>query len=405
MKIAVVGNGAASIVCVLKLMEASPGASITWYGGKSVLIGSGRTPDISDTPYGVAYGRCGSNHLLNVPAEKMSVYPEGLSFVEFLKNTVDNRDNYEGKFVGRVLYQRYLLWLLKTERIESRVSLERRLYDAGELRDFDVSVLCLGANTNKKNTDEVDAWSYNYQESRLSRLDQPQVLIRGAGLTAMDAAISVWSVNPNAHVTFVSRNGRLPREHDAQGSVHEHSAALVRDVLECNTLRDMTMRIVGHAREDWKLAFNSLRPHWNTLWMRLNAHERRRFLGRLRPFWEIFRHRMSDNTARWLNEHSYSVKKTCLITQEEKKSAALSINATGINTDPYNNDFLAHLIRRGDVKSATSRLGLVGDKNCKVGQNIWCVGAFMRDTFWEATAMHDVLRMADLAVADITKGK
>ena len=57
------------------------------------------------------------------------------------------------------------------------------------------------------------------------------------------------------------------------------------------------MRELAAAGVDWRSVVDGLRPHTAALWRSLSLTERRRFLARLRPFWEVHRHRMAFAVA------------------------------------------------------------------------------------------------------------
>src|SRR5262249_11986885 len=44
---------------------------------------------------------------------------------------------------------------------------------------------------------------------------------------------------------------------------------------------------------DWRSVVDGLRPHTAPLWQSMSSAERQQFLSRLRPFWEVHRHRMA----------------------------------------------------------------------------------------------------------------
>jgi uncharacterized NAD(P)/FAD-binding protein YdhS len=48
---------------------------------------------------------------------------------------------------------------------------------------------------------------------------------------------------------------------------------------------------------DWRSVVDGLRPHTARLWQSMPTAERQRFLTRLRPFWEVHRHRMAMTVA------------------------------------------------------------------------------------------------------------
>ena len=49
---------------------------------------------------------------------------------------------------------------------------------------------------------------------------------------------------------------------------------------------------------DWRSVVDGLRRHTARLWRSMPIAQRQRFLARLRPFWEVHRHRMATEVAR-----------------------------------------------------------------------------------------------------------
>jgi uncharacterized NAD(P)/FAD-binding protein YdhS len=56
-------------------------------------------------------------------------------------------------------------------------------------------------------------------------------------------------------------------------------------------------RELQRTQGDWRSIVDGLRPQTARLWRSMPAAERRRFLERLRPFWEVHRHRMAPGVA------------------------------------------------------------------------------------------------------------
>jgi uncharacterized NAD(P)/FAD-binding protein YdhS len=100
----------------------------------------------------------------------------------------------------------------------------------------------------------------------------------------------------------VSRNGLLPQAHAATPLPPADLTALVSELVGApggvqarRLLRELrqTARALSARGVDWRSVIDGLRPHTARLWQAMPAAERRRFLSRLRPFWEVHRHRMA----------------------------------------------------------------------------------------------------------------
>ncbi len=132
------------------------------------------------------------------------------------------------------------------------------------------------------------------------------VVILGTGLTAVDAVLSLTQQARRAPITLVSRNGFLPQAHTSAPVPPVDLRALVtalstlpggvRPGMLLGQLR-RRVRELTPAGGDWRSVVDGLRPHTASLWQSLPTAERLRFLSRLRPFWEVHRHRMPGAVA------------------------------------------------------------------------------------------------------------
>jgi uncharacterized NAD(P)/FAD-binding protein YdhS/predicted metal-dependent enzyme (double-stranded beta helix superfamily) len=135
--------------------------------------------------------------------------------------------------------------------------------------------------------------------------DEP-VAILGSGLTAVDAVLSLTQQPRSAPITLVSRRGLLPQAHAAAPAPPADMGPLVRRLvaaaagLRAAALSRELRRAVREraaAGGDWRGVVDGLRPHTEALWRALPPGERRRFLTHLRPVWEVHRHRMACPVA------------------------------------------------------------------------------------------------------------
>jgi uncharacterized NAD(P)/FAD-binding protein YdhS len=128
------------------------------------------------------------------------------------------------------------------------------------------------------------------------------VVVLGTGLTAVDAVLSLSQQPRRAPITLISRRGLLPQAHAAAPVPPADLAALVAELVEAPggvRARALLHRLRRKARElgqtggDWRSVVDGLRPHTGRLWRAMPPGQRQRFLARLRPFWEVHRHRMA----------------------------------------------------------------------------------------------------------------
>jgi uncharacterized NAD(P)/FAD-binding protein YdhS len=132
------------------------------------------------------------------------------------------------------------------------------------------------------------------------------VVIIGTGLTAIDAVLSLSQEPRSGLITLISRRGLVPQAHLAEGVTPIDLKPLVVSLTESgNTLTarrlfDALRAVVEKTTQEggnWRSVVDGVRPHTAKLWQAMPARERQRFLSRVRPYWEIFRHRMAPNVA------------------------------------------------------------------------------------------------------------
>src|SRR5580698_4832111 len=183
---------------------------------------------------GIAYSTQSSAHLLNVPASRMSAFPdEPGHFVSWLRQYRD-RGTQDYSFVSRMIYGQYLEQLFKDAKAASRPNLliehlrDRAVGITRAENSFGIAlekggpfqaefiVLALGngpaANPLSKVTkaEIVSAWSV----AALDRLPRDAaVVLAGSGLTAIDVCLSLAENGHAGPIYMVSRHGLLPRTH------------------------------------------------------------------------------------------------------------------------------------------------------------------------------------------------
>lgn len=285
---------------------------------------------------GLAYGTRETTHLLNVPAGRMSAWPDRPD--DFLQWATSRHPNVRPDgFLPRQWYGEYVReTLLETARELDKEAELSILFDEvrrvarrpeggwlvhlarGPSVRADAVVIAVG---HRPPDDPIGARWTGPRTRLISDPWRPfamnvirpeeSVMILGSGLTAVDAVMSLGPTRRRASTTILSRRGLLPQAHapsplppvDLQYVVVEwlSSPEGVRSLEVFRGLRRM-VRELAHQGSDWRSVVDGLRPHTAILWQNMATHERRRFLRHLRPFWEVHRHRMALAIAEQFGE-------------------------------------------------------------------------------------------------------
>lgn len=402
---------------------------------------------------GTAFGACEPPHLLNVPAERMGAFPDDpAGFLSWLSREAPGAYG-EGDFVPRALYGTYLNVLVR-ERTRARgakvgfvrgeVTRIRRVADAveavsrsGAVVTARAAVLALGPPAGRApwaGVDEgappsalvEDPWSAGAFDVDADA----DVLIIGSGLTAIDVGIALVRRGHGGQITLVSRNGRLPLPHPPAG---EAPHSFTRAELEGPPRKVLRMvRSAIAAREPmnqgWAAVIDALRPHATALWQAWSSRDRRRFLARLRPLWEIHRHRVPRPVLDEIETLKANGRLSLLrgqlvrvgVADAVRARATLDVfgaspalldvariyNCTGParsvreSSDPLLGDVLSSGIATGDREG----LGLCADGSGRLidargrpDPRLVLVGALRRGDLWESTAVPELREQARAA--------
>jgi uncharacterized NAD(P)/FAD-binding protein YdhS len=271
---------------------------------------------------GVAYGTNSPAHLLNVPAGKMSAFPDDPGhFVRYAQS--HDPSVTPATFVRRSVYGAYLEHLLTEAATGRQNTLEQLVTEVrgvepdrawatittadGRRITADRVVLAVGhyppAHPPRFSSDFLASRHYvrdPWVRGALESLPRGPVLLVGTGLTTLDVALDLHARGVPG-VVAVSRRGLLPRTHDPK--VPPPEAAHRPPGLDTATTAAGYLRAVRrHIRKlgtsgDWRQVIDSLRSITPQLWQRLGPVERERFMRHLRPFWEVHRHRASPETG------------------------------------------------------------------------------------------------------------
>lgn len=277
---------------------------------------------------GVAYSTRCDQHLLNVPASRMSIdEADPKSFVRWLAQHAPGY--HPDSFAPRALYRRYLQDALQTAEAEAGdiATLDRRTEEVVRIEEAEAGrysvtlrsqesflaqriVLALGnlshrprflgEESSTPSAALVSDTSRFKSVQRIGTLSLPaetdrSVLVIGTGLTAIDAVMEAESAGFTGRYVVVSRHGRWPLAHSATPVVVGEAARRFAEDIATKerTARGLLrrLRLTIAAGTDMLEAVDALRPHTASIWSAWPLAEKRRFLRHLRPIWDIHRHR------------------------------------------------------------------------------------------------------------------
>jgi uncharacterized NAD(P)/FAD-binding protein YdhS len=429
-RVAVVGAGASGTIQALHLIRAG--------AGKVMLIERARIPG-----RGVAYGTRRPEHLLNVPARRMSVWPDDPDdFAHWL--AARGGEPYD--FARREQFGDYLAGLRAREPaieivVGEAVAIEDGAEQTVRLRDgrallADAVVLAPGnlpprvpAGLDPARLGAAfvgDPWQAGFAQGLG---DEDNVLLIGTGLTAVDAALTLDALGFRGRILALSRRGLLPRAslaHDpATGDFDPPDggpAALLRGVR-------------ARAREvGWHGAVQETRRHAQRLWEAAPPEGRHRFLRHLRPWWDVHRHRIApavaDRIEAMRREGRLEAAAGRILSAEEagdgaavrwrprgaKETRLLKVrrivNCTGPELDIRHagQPLFDALLASGRIRPDPCRLGIEVDALSRAvdvrgapSDSLAAIGPVTRGAFWESVAVSDIAVQAQRVAARLAK--
>lgn len=418
---------------------------------------------------GLAYSTTEAVHLLNVPAGRMSAWPDRPDdFVRWA--SARDASVKPGDFLPRAWYGEYVREsLLRAAKMAGPWAGLTVLFD--EVRrvarhpsggwsvhlarertlSADVVVLCVGHRP------PSDPLGPRWRGPRTRFIADPwvpfatnavrpdeAVAVLGSGLTAVDAVLSLSQQPRQAPITLISRHGLLPQVHAAGPVAPVDLNSLVSGLTEApgGVRARALLRALKHkAREvmagggDWRGVVDGLRPQTARLWGAMNPAERRRFLARLRPFWEVHRHRMAlavaDSFRGLLSRGEAQVvagrvvsaqaedDRVKLVVSERGSDRMLErevgwvINCTGplpsnsVESNPVIGSLLIAEVLRTDelcLGIETSRDGKPIAADGREAEDLFLVGTLRKSTEWESTAVPELRQQAAAVAESVLQG-
>ena len=443
--LAIVGGGAAGVLVALQaLRHAQRPSRIVLFEPASVLA------------EGIAYATPWPEHLLNVPAGKMSGLPDQPA--DFLDYLIDNqaiagvpRELLADQFVPRRHYAAYLRERLEQARERSVAVLEvveqpvfalSPTADGVQLRlDDEVTwnaqrvVLACGNSMRPlpvpgaealPPAQAVEAWDYD--GVRVLAGDDDLAII-GSGLSMADSVVALAAAGHRGRIFVLSRHALLPLP-------HAHGAAVTFDpqLLLAMPLRQRVRELRGQARTavaqgiPWQSVMDRIRPMGQALWLSLNETDQRRFLRHVVRYWDVHRHRIAESVHAQVAElersgqlQRHRARLDTLLVQESglqlhgrspngglpPLTVGAVINATGVETRALSmrNPLIQQLLADGHARPGPHGLGLdttveeggLIDGHGQPQLAIRVVGSLRIGTLWESLAIPELRVQAEQA--------
>lgn len=421
--LAIVGGGFSGSMLLANL------ARLGYAGSIAFIDASG------ESPRGAAYGTMHAEHLLNVPAAKMGAFADDIP--AFHRWCVAHTPYHApDAFVPRMLYGEYLASIhqeslgalaptcitQQVAHIQSGAHHTLRFADGTSIEARSIAIT--SGNPFPVSNDPryiTTPWRFDYSSIADQRFDAPIAII-GTGLTAVDTLLSLRAYRVHAPIVFVSRHGHFPQPHRMDAA----PATLALSAFEGLSLSAMMQRLRHAARSEaaWQSAMDAMRPHTQPLWHAMPVPEKRRFLRRLRHYWDIHRHRMAPSIHAILQDALRSGEARVVAARvkafgpppltlihgdsEQVLDAALVFDCTGPRHHPAAQPMLAGLLEQGIIAPSPAGLGLATHAPYRVSRDgvapIYALGPMLMGDWFESTAVPE-LRGQAAVLAQIVNEK
>jgi len=443
--LAIVGGGAGGVLAAMQaLRQASTPLRIVMIEPREVLA------------QGVAYATTHGEHLLNVPAARMSAFDDRPD--DFLDHVVattpaggPDRDALAHAYVERRRYGDYLRTRLREAVASSPASLQvvrdrvhelapradgatLELAEHGPLEARGV-VLAVG-NTPKPlpargaprlpEGRSLAAWDFDAVKAIPAGAD---VCIVGAGLSMVDTVLSLADNGHAGAIHVLSRHALLPLP-------HRHGPAATYDPapLQAMDLRGRMRFLRAAAKQaaadglPWQSVMERIRPHGQALWQSLSTRDQRRFLRHVVRQWDVHRHRIAPQVHAQLQAllergqlrlhrgrlDTVMAEGRCLRVTTHTRDGRTDefdvdyvVNATGVEmrAQTMRNPLLHDLLGKGHAQAGPHGIGLKAARDGRMvdaaGQpqpRVFVLGSLRIGCVWESIAIPELRGQAEAAV-------
>jgi uncharacterized NAD(P)/FAD-binding protein YdhS len=414
---------------------------------------------------GTAYGACGSNHLLNVPVNRMEIglSPSFGDWLSLRKSSiaealVESNLDLAAAYVPRHLFGEYI-----EERVHEAISPKARtglvaargeavrllperhslLLTDGRQIEADIVILAMG-NLPPRPPGGTDRWIYDtgyfvpdpWAQDAFDDIDPEEpLLLIGSGLTMVDVAVKLARDGHRGKMLSISRRGLVPRLHQSGGAwapfLQTKIPASPRTLMK--VIRDEIARAESNG-VPWQRVFDAARPAVASIWNSWSEKERNQFLRHLRPRWDVHRHRMAPRVGDLLDALVKRGSFECIAARimgyrEDNGHVSVSlalrgggervfragriVNCTGPGAEFHQIavPLIADLKERGLAKPDPHGVGLetddcaVLDARGRASSWLYALGPLTRPAWWEIVAVPEINLQVDRLVAHLVESE
>jgi uncharacterized NAD(P)/FAD-binding protein YdhS len=417
-----------------------------------------------DIGRGLAYGTADPAHRINVPAEKMTLFPEAsgdfAAFVDRvgLKASDEVLIGRDGSpYPTRSAFGDYVVsqvqpllasgrvehWQAKVRLVQKQTQGYRLIGSDGRAEAVDLVVIAVShpAPSVPSNLRALkDDPKFIADVTTDGALDpvglDDRVLIIGNGLTSADVVASLTLRGHRGKIISISRRGLRSRGHGPAGQESYGDFVTDRATTALGLLRKVRRSIrEAQARGlTWHSVLDAVRGQGQALWQDLPLPERIRIVRHLRPFWDVHRFRIAPQVEDVVNEaiaegrleikaasvasatRSGEGYKVSLRQRYLRGSPVINVDSIVVTTGPAHGDvldgqaFLRTLRAEGFLKACPTGLGIACDRqshailaNGDVSPDILIAGPLARGTFGELMGLPQVTEHAVLVAERVAQ--
>lgn len=444
--IAIIGGGAGGVLTAIHALRLANA------GTRIVLIEP--APRLAQ---GVAYATTHPEHLLNVPARRMSAFQDQPDdFTDFLvaRDGEPARAELAVSYAERRRYGDYLRERLQQARDGTQARFEvlhdrvtgaeeaanglRLELASGQFLQVQGAVVAVGNNSKPLPARGaaslpplacLEAWDFD----TIKQIpNEAEVCIAGSGLSMVDTVLSLVANGHRGRIHVLSRHALLPLPHTA------HAVA----VFDAGSLLSLSlrqrMRAVRNAVRDaqaqglpWQAVMESVRPIVQELWCTLSHDDQRRFLRHAVRYWDVHRHRIAAQVHAQLERLQASgqlqlhrgrletvaregSRIRVSVVMRDRRSLQLDVdrivNATGVEmrAQLMRNPLLSDLLGKGYARPGPHGIGIdtasdgdVITAESEVFPNLVVVGSLRIGRLWESIAVPELRGQAESAARQL----
>jgi len=407
---------------------------------------------------GIAFHTYSEGHVLNVPCQNMSAYPNDPNhFLNWCKsgNKVEiPEDELPGKFLSRNLYGKYLdeifkdalkqkselinFEIIREEVIDIEKSEEHYVIQSvsGKKVNANKVVIATGNHppshpplSNKSFVDSPRYFANPWQENAVSNTEPNEtILIIGTGLTMVDVVLGLTEKQFKGKIIALSPNGYNILSHKKH-----HPQRKILDELEppfdLTNLFRLFYKHVRDARlrgESGETVVDAVRSHTQIIWQQLSLEDKKRFMAHVRHLWGVARHRLPSEIHKQIQEMIAQNNLQVLAGRINEITVSLNnlivdislrggnkiqtlkvqriINCTGPLTDisKFQSPLYANLLTKKIIRPDEMKLGIeataegrIIDHDGNESKSIFTLGSLLKGKLWESTAIPELRKQAE----------